>query len=122
MSEEVWNKVYKSDSTFFGEEPSNFALLCFNHMKTNNVNKVLELGAGHGRDTIFFASDGIEVEALDHSVIAVGILDKIAKEKGVPIQPRIFVLLRMVILMQYIHTCFLTCILQKTNFYRRSYS
>jgi cyclopropane fatty-acyl-phospholipid synthase-like methyltransferase len=70
---EVWNKVYKS----FGEEPSNFALLCFNNMKTNNVKKVLELGAGHGRDTIFFASNGIEVEALDYSIIAVEILDKI---------------------------------------------
>ncbi len=51
---EVWNKVYKSDSTFFGEEPSNFALLCFNDMKTNNIEKVLDLGAGHGRDSIFF--------------------------------------------------------------------
>jgi hypothetical protein len=30
---EVWNKVYQSDSTFFGEEPSNFALL----MKINNL-------------------------------------------------------------------------------------
>jgi SAM-dependent methyltransferase len=87
---EVWNKVYKSDNTLFGEEPSNFALLCFNHMKTNNVKKVLELGAGHGRDTIFFASNGIEVEALDYSIIAVEILDKIAKEKRVPIKPRIF--------------------------------
>jgi hypothetical protein len=62
----LWNKVYKSDNTFFGEEPSNFALLCFNHIK-----KVLELGAGHGRDSIFFASNGIEVEALDYSAIAV---------------------------------------------------
>jgi hypothetical protein len=43
---EVWNSVYKSDSTFFGEQSSNFALLCFNHMKANNVRKVLELGAG----------------------------------------------------------------------------
>jgi hypothetical protein len=45
---EVWNKIYKSDSTFFGEEePSSFALLCFNHMRTNNATKkVLELGAG----------------------------------------------------------------------------
>ena len=87
---EVWNKVYKSDNAFFGEEPSNFALLCFNHMKTNNVKKVLELGAGHGRDTTFFASNGIEVEALDYSVVAVEILDKIAKEKRLPIKPRIF--------------------------------
>ncbi|HET7391858.1 MAG TPA: class I SAM-dependent methyltransferase [Nitrososphaeraceae archaeon] len=87
---EVWNKVYKSDSTFFGEQPSNFALLCFNHMKNNNVKKVLELGAGHGRDTIFFAPNGIEVEALDYSVIAVEILEKKAKEKRLPIKPRIF--------------------------------
>jgi SAM-dependent methyltransferase len=90
MSSEVWNKVYKSDSTFFGEQASNFALLCFNHMKMNNTKKVLELGAGHGRDTIFFASNGIEVEALDYSVIAVEILDKIAKDKRLPIKPRIF--------------------------------
>ena len=87
---EVWNKVYKSDSTFFGEEPSNFALLCFNHMKTKNVKKVLEIGAGHGRDTIFFATNGIEVEALDYSVIAVEILDKIAKEKRLPIKSQTF--------------------------------
>jgi hypothetical protein len=61
---EVWNKIYKSDSTFFGEQPSNFALLCFNHMKTSDAKRVLELDAGHGRDTIFFASNGIEVEGI----------------------------------------------------------
>jgi SAM-dependent methyltransferase len=87
---EIWNKIYQSDSTFFGEQPSNFALLCFNHMKANNTTKVLELGAGHGRDTIFFASNGIEVEALDYSVAAVEILDKVAKEKRLPIKPQIF--------------------------------
>ncbi|MGB7956537.1 MAG: hypothetical protein WCF23_21395 [Candidatus Nitrosopolaris sp.] len=83
---EVWNKIYKSDSTFFGEEPSNFARLCFNHMKTNHAKRVLELGAGHGRDTTFFASNGIELEALDYPVIAVEILDKITKEKRLPIK------------------------------------
>jgi SAM-dependent methyltransferase len=82
---EVWNKVYNSDNRFFGEEPSNFALLCINHMKANNVKKVLELGAGHGRDTIFFASNGIEVEALDYSSTAIDILNKIAEEKRLPI-------------------------------------
>ena len=83
---EVWNKIYESDNTFFGEEPSSFALLCFNDMKTNNVKKLLELGSGHGRDTTFFASNAIEVQALDYSVVAIGILNKIAKEKGLPIK------------------------------------
>jgi ubiquinone/menaquinone biosynthesis C-methylase UbiE len=83
-------KVYKSDSTFFGEEPSNFALLCFSHMKTNNIEKLLEMGAGHGRDGIFFASNGLEVEALDYSATAVEILDKITKGKRLPIKPQLF--------------------------------
>jgi len=81
---EIWNKVYKSDSTFFGQEPSNFALLCFNHMTVNNVRKILDLGTGHGRDSIFFVSNGIEVEALDYYAIAVEILGKVAKEKRLP--------------------------------------
>ena len=87
---EVWNKVYKSDNAFFGQDASNFALLCSLHMKMNNVRRILELGAGHGRDTTLFASNGIEVEALDFSVIAVEILDRIAKEKRQPIKPRVF--------------------------------
>ncbi len=52
-----------------GEEPSNFAMLCYNHMKLNNIKKVFELGAGHGRDSMFFASNEIEVEALDYSIL-----------------------------------------------------
>lgn len=60
---EVWDRAFKSDKTFFGEEHSNFALLCLNGMKTNNVQKILELGTGHGRDCIFFASRGIDIES-----------------------------------------------------------
>ena len=36
-------------------------------MKINNVQKILELGAGHGMDTTFFATRGIDIEALDYS-------------------------------------------------------
>ena len=87
---EFWNKVYKSDNSFFGVNPSNFAIRCYNHMKENNSKKILELGVGHGRDTLFFASNGIEVDALDYSATAIEILDKIAKEKRLPIKTQIF--------------------------------
>ena len=87
---EFWNKVYKSDNSFFGVNPSNFAIRCYNHMKENNSKKILELGVGHGRDTLFFASNGIEVDALDYSTTAIEILDKIAKEKRLPIKTQIF--------------------------------
>ncbi len=87
---EFWNKVYKSDNSFFGEEPSNFAIRCYNHLKENNSRKILELGAGHGRDTLFFASNGIEVDALDYSATAIKILDRMANEKRLPIKAQIF--------------------------------
>ena len=59
---EVWDRVYKSNKIFFGEEHSNFVLLCLNGIKTNNVQKILELGAGRGGNCIFFASRGIDIE------------------------------------------------------------
>ena len=46
---EVWDKVYKSENAFFGLDASIFALLCFNHMKMNNVRRILELGAINGK-------------------------------------------------------------------------
>jgi len=86
----VWDRVYSSDSSFFGEEPSNFALLSFNQMKINGVSKLLELGAGHGRDSVFFASNGIRVEALDYSIVAVDILNKQARERRLAINAQAF--------------------------------
>ncbi len=87
---EVWDWVYQSDNTFFGEEPSSFATLCLNHMKSNNVKKVLEIGAGHGRDTLFFASNGLEVEALDYSSIGIEIINKKAHENKLPVNSQLY--------------------------------
>ena len=58
-----WDRLYRTDNSFFGEEPSNFALCCYNEYvkKRNHVKKIL----------IFFASKGIDVTALDFSSIAI---------------------------------------------------
>ena len=88
--DEIWNEVNKLDNTFF-EDPSNFSSYCFNLMKTNeHIKKILELGAGHDRDSIFFTSNGFEVKAIDYSVVAVEILTKTAKEKRLSIKSMFF--------------------------------
>ena len=87
---EGWNNIYNSDNSFFGEEPSDFALLCLNQMMSLDVKRVLELGAGHGRDAIFFASNGLEVEALDYSDRGIEILNKKAQEKSCRIDAKPF--------------------------------
>jgi hypothetical protein len=49
-----WDRIYRTDNSFFGEEPSNFALCCYNEYmkKKNDVKKILELGRGQGKDTL----------------------------------------------------------------------
>ena len=86
---EVWNKVYTSDASFFGDDPSNFALECYKELKKHGTKKILELGCGQGRDTILFASNGIEVNAIDSSKVAIDALSKTIIEKNFPITPMI---------------------------------
>ena len=79
---DIWNKVYISDTSFFGDDPSNFALECYKELKKHGAKKILDLGCGQGRDTIFFASNGIEVIAIDSSKVAIDALSKITSEKN----------------------------------------
>src|SRR5574341_1576849 len=79
----VWNTAYSNNTSFFGETPSQFAISCYDdYIKTKNVKKMLELGCGQGRDTLFFASEGIEIEALDYSPVGIERLQKLASEKN----------------------------------------
>jgi SAM-dependent methyltransferase len=83
---DIWNKVYASDGSFFGDDPSNFGLECYEEFKKHRVQKIVELGCGQGRDTIFFASNGLDVVAIDSSHVAIDILSKISTEKNLPIK------------------------------------
>jgi hypothetical protein len=49
----VWDRAYQSDNTFFGEERSSFATLCYSYVKSNNAKNVLEIPAGHGIEIMF---------------------------------------------------------------------
>jgi SAM-dependent methyltransferase len=86
---EIWNKVYGSDASFFGDDPSNIGSECYEEFKKHGVKKILELGCGQGRDTIYFASNGIDVVAIDSSQVAIDALTKITTEKNLPIIPMI---------------------------------
>ena len=51
----------------FGLEPSLAAVKSLKSFQKHNIKNIVELGAGLGRDTIFFAQNTIHVEALDYS-------------------------------------------------------
>ena len=79
----IWDKVYTNDSAFFGEEPSDFAQKCYNDFKRYDVSRLLELGCGQGRDTIFFASNGLDVYAIDCSKVAIENINQKIKGKNI---------------------------------------
>ena len=64
----------------FGLEPSKAAVNTLKTFKEQNIKKIVELGAGLGRDTIFFAKNSINIEALDYSPAAIKIINKKALE------------------------------------------
>ena len=67
----IWNNVYSADPSIFGDEPSKFALICYEDFVKHKVQKVLELGCGQGRDSLFFASKGVNIHAIDSSKVAI---------------------------------------------------
>ena len=63
-------------------EPSYSAKKALETFKKNNITNIIELGAGLGRDTIFFAQNGIYVHAIDYSLSATNIIKKRSKENN----------------------------------------
>ena len=82
----IWNKVYSDYSSFFGDQQSKFALMCYEKFVNHKVKKVLELGCGQGRDSLFFASKGLDVTAIDSSEVAIENLTIKAKEMNIDIK------------------------------------
>jgi len=62
-----WESNFSSKPEMFGLEPSTPAKKALKIFKNNKTNKIVELGAGLGRDSIYFAKNSIHVEALDYS-------------------------------------------------------
>ena len=73
---QYWEKNFLSKPEMFGLDPSEAAINTLKTFKKENIKKVVELGAGLGRDTLFFAKNLINVEALDYSPAAIKIINK----------------------------------------------
>ncbi len=77
-----WEKNFSNKPEMFGLEPSVAAIKSFKLFKEANIKKIVELGAGLGRDTIFFAQKSIHVKALDYSPTAIKIINEKAEKNN----------------------------------------
>lgn len=79
---EHWESTFANKPSMFGGAPSDAAVAAVEVFKRGGVRKLLELGTGQGRDTIFFAQDDFEVTALEYSSKGIEAIAKKAETLG----------------------------------------
>ena len=73
---QYWEKSFQNKPEMFGLNPSKAAINSLKTFKEEKIKKIVELGAGLGRDAIFFAKNAISIMALDYSPAAIKIINK----------------------------------------------
>ena len=75
----------------FGLEASEPAKKSLKIFQENNINTIIELGAGLGRDSIYFSINNLSVTSLDYSQSGINIIKKkINKDKLKNIKTKVF--------------------------------
>jgi SAM-dependent methyltransferase len=78
-----WEQTYGEHPGMYGERPSAPAVHAAGVFRSSGATDVLELGAGHGRDALYFARLGFSVHATDFSPLALEQLSGAARAQGV---------------------------------------
>jgi len=79
---EHWESTFSETADMFGVEPSEPARIAAELFKKEGKKRILELGGGQGRDTLFFASNGFQVDVLDYSEQSVTTITEKARQLG----------------------------------------
>ncbi len=79
---QFWDTNFATRPEMFGDVSSDPARKALELMKLESKTSLLELGGGQGRDTFFFASNGVHVTMLDYSQIAVDTVNGKAQASG----------------------------------------
>ena len=66
----------------FGLDPSLSAKKAVKLFKEKNIHKIVEIGAGLGRDTLFFAKNLIHTTALDYSPSGIDVINQKTKKNN----------------------------------------
>jgi SAM-dependent methyltransferase len=80
---EHWQQTYGEHPGMYGAEPSGPATHAAAVFRAAGAREVLELGAGHGRDALYFAREGFTVLATDFSPVGLEQLREFAGAQDV---------------------------------------
>jgi tellurite methyltransferase len=84
-AKELWEERYAESKYLFGKEP---VLSLKNNLSVLKKGKALDIGMGEGRNAVFLAQNGFEVEGLDCSPKAVEKAKALAAEKNAKLEAK----------------------------------
>jgi SAM-dependent methyltransferase len=77
-----WEGMLEARPEMFGRDPSEPARRTAADLKAAGARRILELGGGQGRDSLFFAAEGFEVRVLDYAQPGVDAILRKAAQAG----------------------------------------
>lgn len=84
MKPNDWVRVYEKGIPHWAESqrPSSLAKQFLRMLPKKTGNKILEIGIGNGRDSVFFANQGNQVSGIDIAKVAINMAKNMAKTVG----------------------------------------
>jgi tellurite methyltransferase len=79
-----YDEVYSKTKSYFGAEPE--PLLKDHLHLLDTSHRILDIGAGQGRHTLFLAREGFEMDALDPSKVAIETVSAMAEKENLDIR------------------------------------
>jgi cyclopropane fatty-acyl-phospholipid synthase-like methyltransferase len=86
MRYEQLQEIYSAPDYYWGTEPNGFAGRALGFLADREGLRAVDLGAGEGRDAVFFAKHGLNTLAIDISPNGLGKAQRLARERGVKLR------------------------------------
>lgn len=88
MRYEQLQEIYAGSEYYWGTEPNGFAYRALGSLTGEQGLRAVDLGAGEGRDAIFFAGRGLDTLAIDISPNGLEKARRLSRDRGVEIETR----------------------------------
>lgn len=87
MQPQFWNERYADDTLAYGQAPNEFLASLANRLPPSG--RALDLGAGEGRNALFLASRGLDVLAVDQSLVGMQKAQRLANERALQLNTQV---------------------------------
>ena len=87
MSSAFWDQRYSSDDLAYGEAPNEFLAYMADGLPTKG--NALDIGAGEGRNSLFLATRGLSVLAVDQSEVGIQKAQRLAQKRHLTLRTQV---------------------------------